>query len=677
MADRTTLWPVRWQKPVDPKQAGLGMQLAARVLADLWPSVQFSVVIQAGGALPTAAWVGLNEDAGAESAADLVFSTLGAAIPWLGIDRGDTVGAVPEIEVAAGLTFRAEQRTSKGWVIPVFSALLRVLEAAEARWQLTMSVGMRVTEDDQELIDFGISLVGSGPQIALAGPLLEADSSSEGEAIVLTPVHPLPDAVGGLAEQAGRALAPSAGLIDGAVIGRMLSLPLRIEAPWPTLQKAPVDTDEVMSVFRSVTPPHVVVVGGSGLGKTTTLVSAVPDTLEAGHTLFVVDPHADFARRCAVVLEDAGLDPLVVDFGAPEPLSWNLLIPPPGVSGETWAAVTAQTIQGLWPGLSADYFGKVWQRSVVPTLRCLIEDPDGPHPLTRFPELLDPDSRFRDGVLARIGDPDLTRVMRKEIMPMLTTRDAGNSAVYLISALDPLIGDPTVSRIVGQPHSDLDLTEMIDGRHIILSVPMTVLTDRGSRVLAGIALNWVSLAIRRRPPRRPIDIFIDEWHRTPSPALPGLLAEGRKFGVRLRLANQNASQISPELWDTALANSGAVVSFRTGPNDAQQLDRMFPTITADSLTRLPKHWVAVTLGERDFNAAAPGPIVPDDDGQALRRGHTRAFTRAELARPGPYGHQLCFDLPEPVSRRRSSAFLDDWIKDQREKRDRSDDDAVA
>jgi hypothetical protein len=103
---------------------------------------------------------------------------------------------------------------------------------------------------------------------------------------------------------------------------------------------------------------------------------------------------------------------------------------------------------------------------------------------------------------------------------------------------------------------------------------------------------------------------------------------------------------------------------------------MFPTITAESLTRLPKHWVAVTLGDRDFNAAAPGPIVPDDDGKALHRGHTRALTRAQLARPGPYGHQLCFDLPEPVNRRKSSA-LDNWIKDQREKWDRSDDDDAA
>jgi hypothetical protein len=144
-------------------------------------------------------------------------------------------------------------------------------------------------------------------------------------------------------------------------------------------------------------------------------------------------------------------------------------------------------------------------------------------------------------------------------------------------------------------------------------------------------LSRVWQAALRHPPTKPIHVYVDEWQKIPTPALAHMLAEGRKFGLSLRLANQNSVQIPPLLWETAIGNTGAVISYRTGPRDAERLAPLYRSISAIQLTQLPDHWVAVTTGGRDFIAPGPSPL-PSDGGTALANGHVTSIqlVRQEL-----------------------------------------------
>jgi hypothetical protein len=153
----------------------------------------------------------------------------------------------------------------------------------------------------------------------------------------------------------------------------------------------------------------------------------------------------------------------------------------------------------------------------------------------------------------------------------------------------------------------------------------------GARLLCSLLIDRLWQEAQKARPARPIELFIDEWHRIPSPAITALLAEGRKFGFRLRLANQNAAQIPQQLWETALANTGALVTFRTGPKDAVLLDPLFPSVPLLTLTQLPKHWAAVAIDGEDQVIRTLPPLDSDVDEGAIERGHQLAKSEARRA----------------------------------------------
>jgi hypothetical protein len=146
------------------------------------------------------------------------------------------------------------------------------------------------------------------------------------------------------------------------------------------------------------------------------------------------------------------------------------------------------------------------------------------------------------------------------------------------------------------------------GRPFIIHAPAAVLGDSGSRVVVSLALHRLWLATRRRRKPVPMHVVVDEWQLYPSTTIGAMLSQGRKYGMRMRLANQNLAQLSSALRDSVLGNSGSVVCFRVGPADAALLDGLFPTIPRHRLQTLSPHTFAVTFGDKDLITPAPPPL---------------------------------------------------------------------
>lgn len=72
-----------------------------------------------------------------------------------------------------------------------------------------------------------------------------------------------------------------------------------------------------------------------------------------------------------------------------------------------------------------------------------------------------------------------------------------------------------------------------------------------------------------------------------------MMAEARKFGIELVLANQSFQQVNgtrglAEVASAILANAANILAFRVGPVDARELVPWFsPEIDAKALSRLP------------------------------------------------------------------------------------------
>jgi len=106
-------------------------------------------------------------------------------------------------------------------------------------------------------------------------------------------------------------------------------------------------------------------------------------------------------------------------------------------------------------------------------------------------------------------------------------------------------------------------------------------------------------------------LYVDEFQNFTTDATASLLAESRKFGIRLILANQHLSQLAEDgkkqdnIVHAVLGNVGNMVLFRLGAPDAERLSMyMKPHFSAADLAALPNYHACARL------LTPQGPTVP-------------------------------------------------------------------
>ena len=113
------------------------------------------------------------------------------------------------------------------------------------------------------------------------------------------------------------------------------------------------------------------------------------------------------------------------------------------------------------------------------------------------------------------------------------------------------------------------------------------------------------------PPQRrtAFSVYVDETQNFLTNTLAAMLAEARKFGLRLTLANQNLAQLAGhgrhDLLQALLGNVGTLAFFRLGPTDARSMELYTrPLFDEFALQRLPNfHAIGRIL-------TAHGPLEP-------------------------------------------------------------------
>jgi hypothetical protein len=417
-------------------------------------------------------------------------------------------------------------------------------------------------------------------------------------------------------------------------LGRCLASACLLPSGWPS--RPPVGPAEIVERLAAVAPPHTAVFGGSGLGKTTLLEALVEHRLAAGRTTVVIDPHGDLAARAAVSAAALGRAATCLDFGdAEQPPLWNLAQPPAGIEPRAWATDLLGALQAAWPDADEQWFGPVYRRTMFSLLLPLLLDPAGPWPLTRIHQLAAPEalrpgsgSSWRRQVLARIGDPTVSRDL-EEALRMLDGDREGHARTWLLSKLEPLVQHPGMRRVIDAPASSLDLDQVHQGRSLFLSAPASALGDEGATVISMLAMRWIWHRVREQgTPPGGLDIVLDEAHRMPAALCQEILAEGRKYGLQLRLATQSPALLAPALRTALLTNAGSVAALRLGPEDAVSVRSRFPDLAVEELCRLPARQVAVASAEGPTAIGSGPPGRPLEDGATLRAAHRQATAQA-------------------------------------------------
>lgn len=505
----------------------------------------------------------------------------------------------------------------------------QIFNYKSAPWELarkqdqptTLLVELRGLDTDcnQPAVRCTISVTGEGPALEMNATLLAADIPGEIRLEAVPREH--------TADQQPELALPL------SMAAHLISSPARIPQAWPA---HPVhQPGQIMEMIDQATPPHAALFGGSGQGKTTFMEHLVDASLGAGNTVVVVCPHGDLASRAATLAQQHGARFGAVDFADYQhPPRWNLCEPPPGVTPTQWAAELIPIVRTAWTDMPEEYFGPVWAKSMRVALSVLTRDPQGPHPLSDLAGLMLPPIEPKwVQALQRIDDSLLTREV--EDLHRAATHDSeARWGIWTTAKIEAFTAHDRVRQVIGHRTSSLDLTRVVDGESLIVSAPASALGDEGASLLAGTLITQLWHLIRRQDnPEHNVDIYLDEAHRIPPHTLNELLAEGRKFGIRLRLATQSPHQLDPATCNAMLNNTGTVGTFRVGPREARYLDPMFPTTRPETLNRLNRHWLAITNGEQEHLGPAPPPIVDPDDQTALTNAHRNQHPLQPPQRP--------------------------------------------
>jgi hypothetical protein len=144
-----------------------------------------------------------------------------------------------------------------------------------------------------------------------------------------------------------------------------------------------------------------------------------------------------------------------------------------------------------------------------------------------------------------------------------------------------------------------------------LRVSMTVSSSAGislpplcrvlARRLTRLLVTTIGLAAFSRadtPPaeRRDFFVYIDEFQSFTTLALANMLSELRKYRVGFTVAHQYLNQLEPDVRHAVLDNTGSIISFRVGVEDAPYLVREFHERFAEiDLLQLPNYRIYLKL----------------------------------------------------------------------------------
>ena len=119
--------------------------------------------------------------------------------------------------------------------------------------------------------------------------------------------------------------------------------------------------------------------------------------------------------------------------------------------------------------------------------------------------------------------------------------------------------------------------------------------------------------MRWKNKRKAFCLYVDEIHNFLTLSFADILSEARKYGLNLVLAHQYIEQLDQKIRAAIFGNTGTIISFRVGADDAKYLAREFyPVFDETDLVNLANYHIYLKLlidgvASRAFSATTLGP----------------------------------------------------------------------
>ena len=421
---------------------------------------------------------------------------------------------------------------------------------------------------------------------------------------------------------------------------------------------------------------HTVLLGPTGVGKSTALAHLALADIHAGRGVLLIDPKTDLVSDIlARIPEQRRDDVVVIDPTSSRPVGINplaraqmarsgALSSGSGVSGGGASPeLVADTVLATLKGVFAESWGVRVEQVLSAALVTLARTPGAT--LVDLPLLLT-NAAYRQRLIAASGADPLGTGQFWAAYEALSEAQRQQWVGPVLTRLQPFLIRPHLRATLGQAAPSFDLGEMFTRRRIVLvSLNKGVLGAESARLLGSLLVGqlWPLILARAavEPSRRHVvSVFIDEVQDYLS--LPGsladALAQARSLGAAFHLAHQYRGQLPAALKAGIDANARNKIIFSLSAADAAELARQAIGLEAADFQLLPRFGVyARTMHHGRENpwchATTLPPTPPTQDALALRASSQARYGQdaaqveaALLARLGQHGEMTGDDVTQ-------------------------------
>lgn len=350
-------------------------------------------------------------------------------------------------------------------------------------------------------------------------------------------------------------------------------------------------------------------VGQTGTGKSTLLLSIALQDTAAGRGFCLIDPHGDLAHALSNQLDQK------------KHIYWDIADPASPYGYNPLTRVSAPVRPLIASGL-IDALKKQWSDAWGPRMEHLLR-----HAILALLEQnradisdivrLYIDSDFRKVVTANLRDPQVRQFWTREYARM-NYRTAFDGVAPIANKLGALLASPQLRRALCEPEEPLRFRALMDeGAILIVNLAKGRLGTDNANVMGGLIVSSIMNAAFSRSSipegdRRPFFLAVDEFHNFTSQSFADMLPEARKYGLSLTLAHQHLLQLDPHVAEAIFGNVGSILAFRMGAMDAPAFCRQLGDLEPQNLIRLPNHhlWVQLMIDGKKSSAFSAKTFPP-------------------------------------------------------------------
>ncbi|MBP6910175.1 type IV secretion system DNA-binding domain-containing protein [Patescibacteria group bacterium] len=290
---------------------------------------------------------------------------------------------------------------------------------------------------------------------------------------------------------------------------------------------------------------HFYIIGQTGTGKSSIMVTMLKQDIEQGRGCMVIDPHGELCETVMKYFPKERIDDLIY-FDASNfeyPLGVNIFT----AQTEDERNLIVSDLVDMFIGMYGhEIFGPRIQDYFSNAALTLMEQPEG-GTLTEIVRMFT-DPAFQKIKLKNVTNPVVRNRWEKTYASM-GDREKGEMIPFFQAKFGPFITNSMIRNIIGQPKSSFDVSEAMQHNKVILvNLSKGLLGEFNSQLLGRMMVTQVKVAALRRAgmaehERVPFYLYIDEMQNYVSKSIESVLSEARKYKLGMIMAHQYIDQL--------------------------------------------------------------------------------------------------------------------------------------